>query len=301
MEILVTGGTVFASRFTAEYFAQKGHAVTVLNRGTRPQPEGVGVLIGDRHDAKALLRGRHFDAVLDITAYNTGDVNDLLDALDDFGTYVLLSSSAVYPETLTQPFRESQQIGPNRIWGAYGTNKIEAEAALFERVPDAYAVRPPYLYGPMNNVYREAFVFECAERDLPFYLPKDGALPLQFYYISDLCRLIEKLILTKPDIHILNAGNPETISVKEWVRACYGVLGKEPQFIRVSEEIPQRSYFPFYDYAYVLDVTAQRNILPDVTPLDDGLRQAYAWWNTHREAVVRKPLFDYIAEHLQSR
>ena len=129
MEILVTGGTVFASRFTAEYFAQKGHAVTVLNRGTRPQPEGVGALIGDRHDAKALLRGRHFDAVLDITAYKAGDVNDLLDALDDFGTYVLLSSSAVYPETLTQPFRESQQIGPNRIWGAYGTNKIAAEAA----------------------------------------------------------------------------------------------------------------------------------------------------------------------------
>lgn len=33
MKILVTGGTVFASRFTAEYFA-RDNEVYVLNRGT---------------------------------------------------------------------------------------------------------------------------------------------------------------------------------------------------------------------------------------------------------------------------
>ena len=32
MNILVTGGTVFASRYTAEFFAAKGHDVYVLNR-----------------------------------------------------------------------------------------------------------------------------------------------------------------------------------------------------------------------------------------------------------------------------
>ena len=301
MEILVTGGTVFASRFTAEYFAKKGHSVTVLNRGTRPQPAGVEALIGDRHDAKMLLCGRHFDAVLDITAYNAADVNGLLDALDSFGTYVLLSSSAVYPESLPQPFRETQGVGANAVWGAYGTDKIAAESALLQRVPDAYMIRPPYLYGPMNNVYREAFVFECAELNRPFYLPKDGEMKLQFYHISDLCGLMETVILTKPSAHVLNAGNPDTISVQNWVAACYGVLGKEPRFVRVSGDIPQRSYFPFYDYEYRLDVSEQMNIYPEITPLETGLQQSYDWWRSNRQAVIRKPFLDYIAANFECR
>ena len=40
MKILITGGTTFVSRFTAEYFVKAGHEVTVLNRGSRPQIDG---------------------------------------------------------------------------------------------------------------------------------------------------------------------------------------------------------------------------------------------------------------------
>ena len=49
MNILITGGTVFVSRFTAEYFSNNGHRVYCLNRGTRPQPEGVTPIQADRH------------------------------------------------------------------------------------------------------------------------------------------------------------------------------------------------------------------------------------------------------------
>ncbi len=34
MKILVTGGTVFVSKFIAEYFASRGNEVYVLNRNT---------------------------------------------------------------------------------------------------------------------------------------------------------------------------------------------------------------------------------------------------------------------------
>ena len=36
-KILVTGGTVFVSRYVAEYFAKRGDQIFVLNRGSRPQ------------------------------------------------------------------------------------------------------------------------------------------------------------------------------------------------------------------------------------------------------------------------
>ena len=143
MNILVTGGTVFASRYTAEYFAAKGHSVYVLNRGSKAQSTGVKLICADRHSLGSEIRSLNFDAVIDVTSYNGTDVSDLLDGLGKFRDYILISSSAVYTETLPQPFSEEQQVGPNSVWGAYGTNKIEAEETLLKRVPDAYILRPP--------------------------------------------------------------------------------------------------------------------------------------------------------------
>ena len=168
MKILVTGGTVFASRFTAEYFS-KENEVYVLNRGTRRQSKGIVSIIADRHALGDALKKYYFDAVIDVTAYNSADIDDLLDGLGEFGNYIMISSSAVYPETLPQPFSEEMETGANLIWGDYGTNKIAAEKHLRERVPNAYILRPPYLYGKYNNLYREAFVFECAEQNRKFY------------------------------------------------------------------------------------------------------------------------------------
>ena len=74
MKMLITGGTVFVSRFTAEYFARRGHEVYVINRGSRPQPDGVTLIKSDRHLLKGSLKSLHFDAVLDICAYNEKDI-----------------------------------------------------------------------------------------------------------------------------------------------------------------------------------------------------------------------------------
>lgn len=298
MKILVTGGTVFASRFTAEYFAARGNDVYVLNRGNRPQSDGVTLIKADRHALGDTLKGRSFDAVIDVCAYNETDVRELLDGLGEFGCYVMVSSSAVYPETLPQPFNERQEIGANSIWGDYGVNKIAAEKALLERVPDAYVIRPPYLYGKMNNLYREAFVFECAEKSLPFYVPKDGGLPLQFFDIEDMCRFIGILIDKRPERHVFNVGNPERVTVNGWVKRCYGVLDKRPVCVYVDGNIPQRSYFPFYDYDYKLDVSAMLELMPEVKPLEEGLRQSYEWFAENRELIARKPLLEFIGNNL---
>ena len=166
-KILITGGTVFVSRYAAEYFIAKGYDVYVLNRNSRPQPKGAKLLQADRHHLGNILRQHHFDVVID-TAYTAEDVNLLLDALESYRHYFLISSSAVYPEHCPQPFTEETPCGANLIWGKYGTDKIEAEQALFARNPNAYILRPPYLYGAMNNIYREAFVFDCALADRPF-------------------------------------------------------------------------------------------------------------------------------------
>lgn len=257
-KILVTGGTVFVSRYVSEYFADKGDAVYVLNRNHRPQPRGCTLIEADRHQLGDQLRRRVFDAVLDVTAYTGKDVSDLLDALENVQDYVLISSSAVYPETAPQPFAESQQTGANKYWGAYGTDKIEAETELLRRVPGAYILRPPYLYGPMDNVYREAFAFECADQNRRFYLPGKGEMKLQFFHVRDLCRCIEAILDRHPAEHIYNVGNEERITVRDWVSQCYRAAGHRAEFVEVYRDISQREYFPFSDYEYQLDITRQK-------------------------------------------
>lgn len=302
MKILVTGGTVFASRFTAEYFARE-HEVYVLNRNTRPQSDGVTLINADRHSLGDTLKKHAFDAVIDVTAYNETDVRDLLNALGEFKNYVLISSSAVYPETLPQPFKEDMQTGANSVWGDYGTNKIAAEKYLQERVTNerfsAYIIRPPYLYGKMNNLYREAFVFECAERDMPFYVPNGGEMPLQFFDIEDMCRFIAILLEKQPKQRVFNVGTPETVSVCEWVQLCYAVLGKVPNIRNVRFRINQWEYFPFYDYGYKLDVSAMRSLMPNVKAMEQGLKESYEWFKNNRTEVRRKNYFEYINDNLE--
>lgn len=297
-KILITGGTTFVSKYVAQYFLNNEYDVYVLNRNSKSQVEGVKLIEGDRHNLGNKLKNIHFDAIADITAYDAQDIIDLHKALGFLGQYIMISSSAVYPEYGVQPFLEDSKKAVNKFWGEYGTNKIAAENALLERVSDAYILRPPYLYGPMNNVYREAFVFDCAIADREFYLPKDGQMKMQFFHVKDLCKLMEVIINNKPAEHILNVGNSEAISIKEWVTKCYACFDKVPTFINVYDDIEQRNYFSFHNYEYYLDVSRQQKIYSDTISLDEGLKESAKWYLENQADVNKKPYFEYIDKNL---
>lgn len=296
--ILITGGTVFVSRYAARYFAQKGDNVFVLNRNHNQQEKGVTLIEADRHNLGDKLKSYDLDAVLDITAYTRDDVRCLAEALPKIPQYIFISSSAVYPETLERPFREDMPCGCNSVWGDYGRNKLEAEQYINENIQNSYILRPPYLYGPMQNLYREPFMFDCAMKNQPCYIPKDGSMPLQFLHVEDLCRFIDIILEKQPKQRIFNVGNPDTVDIKEWASLCYKAVGVGFNPVFVDESHAQRSYFCFYDYAYSLDVTKQCELMPDVKPLSDGLRESYEWYISHGDNINKKPYFEYIENNL---
>lgn len=296
-KVLVTGGTVFVSRYIAEYYVAQNYDVYVLNRNSREQSKGVTLIQADRHNLGEILKEFEFDIVID-TAYNSDDVELLLNALGNYKDYILISSSAVYPEYAPQPFEENETLGINKYWGKYGTDKIEAENTLLKRNPNAYVLRPPYLYGQMNNVYREAFVFDCALANRKFYLPKNGDMKLQFFHINDLCRFIDVILDKKPSQHIFNVGNENAISVRKWVELCYEVTGNEVSFVNVYDDIEQRNYFSFYNYEYYLDVSKQVELMPETKPLYEGLKEAFEWYKNNTDKVIKKLFFDYIDKNL---
>lgn len=297
-KLLITGGTVFVSRYAASYFVKQGNEVYVLNRGSRPQVPGVKQIQADRSSLGDSLKDLYFDAVLDITAYTRPDVEHLVNALGGFRDYIFISSSAVYPETLPQPFTEDQPCGTNSLWGAYGTNKLAAEEFLRERVPQAYILRPPYLYGPGENVYRAPFVFECAEAGRTFCIPGQGDMGLQFFHVEDLCRFMEILLETHPENRVFNVGNPESVTIRRWVELCYDAVNTPLETLCADSGHAQRSFFPFHAYDYRLDVAGQTALMPDVKSLSEGLREEYLWFRAHREEVNRKPFTKYIDENI---
>lgn len=299
MKILITGGTTFVSKYAAQYFVEKGNDVTVLNRGSREQVKGVTLIECDRMNLGKVLQNKYFDLVLDVTAYTEEHIKALLDSGVTFDDYIFISSSAVYPETNKQPFKEEQPCGYNSVWGEYGMNKLKAEQYLAENIANAYILRPPYFYGVYENLYREAFPFDCAMQNRVFYLPQDGDMKLQFFNVSDLCSFVEILIKNHPKNRIFNVGNKETVTIKEWVDLCYTVTGKKVDFVNVTKPVPQREYFCFYDYEYILDVSKMYELMPQTVSLEQGLKEEFEWYRDNINSVYNKKTYmEYIDANL---
>jgi len=81
---------------------------------------------------------------------------------------------------------------------------------------------------------------------------------------------------------------------------CYQVAGKECRLINVMSECNQRNYFSFYDYEYKLDVSKQREWMPETKPLLEGLMASYIWYQEHLGEVCGKPYLKYIDEKLRT-
>ncbi len=141
MSMLVLGGTQFVGRHVVELALERGHEVTLFNRG-RTRPElfpGVERLVGDRDGGLAALRGRSFDAVVDTSGYVPRIVAETIDALGDVGHYTFVSSVSVYADASTPPTESSpvaELAEPTEDWQtAYGELKADCEDVVRARFP----------------------------------------------------------------------------------------------------------------------------------------------------------------------
>lgn len=312
MRVLVLGGTRFVGRAVAEGLIARGWDVSILTRGRLPV--GYGGLerrfVADRRDPASLreLSGERFDAVVDVSAYAAEDVRPVLDALrfGEGARYVLVSSGAVYlPADV--PVAEDAPTGENGVWGAYGLGKLGAERLLAEeRARLGYRLallRPAYLYGPGNNLYREAYLFERLERGLPVPVPASGART-QFLHIDDFTRLVASVLEAGPwDAEAFNCARPEPVGWDDLVRAAAAAVGVEPRVVPVEprDALEAREFFPFRDRTYLLD-TGKAGRFGLACPrigLAEGMRDAYDWFRRERPRLA-DPKMTRVEEALRS-
>ena len=169
LRILILGGTGFIGPNQVRYAVERGHKVTVFNRGkTNPGtlPAGVEQLIGDRNGKLDALKGRDWDAVIDNPSTLPRWVRDAATLLKGHADhYMHISTISVYAdnskpnadETAATIVLEDPTV--EEITGeTYGGLKALAEKEAEKAFPGKTTiVRPGLIVGAGDNSDRFSY------------------------------------------------------------------------------------------------------------------------------------------------
>ncbi len=316
MNCLIIGGTRFIGRLLVAELLKQDHSVTVLHR--RPKHElgrRVKNLVADRNDAQAVrsaLAGKRFEVVFDnVYDWERGTTAGHVEltaraAGNHLHRYIFMSSVAAYGDGLNH--HEGDALAPDDAPELYVRNKAMSERALFrlhQRIGlPVVTLRPPYIYGPGNPFYREAYFWDRLRAGRSVILPGDGRRLLQFVYVKDLVRAALKA-MDEPNAigHAFNIANARPLSQMEAVEAFAKACNKSAKFVRIPREYILRMgghpmgpklYFGFYfDMPPITQVTAKAQRVLKFKPAEftSGLKETYKWYLRHNG--FEKPDFEF--------
>src|SRR3984885_6225119 len=249
MKVLVIGGTLFIGRQLVKELRNAGHDVAVLHR----QPKHgmtlrIENLVADRNDPEAVrqvLAGRRFEVVYDnVYDWERGTTAAQVEATvrasgDRLSRYIFMSSVAAYGDGLNH--HDGDPLAPDDHSEPYVRNKAMSERLLFRLHQKTgfpvVTLRPPFIYGPENPFYREAFFWDRLRENRPLILPGDGHRLMQFVYIKDLVRACVRA-LDAPDAEgeAFNVANERPVTQAEFLQAMAAAAGKKANIVRVPRE-----------------------------------------------------------------
>ncbi len=166
LKILVLGGTGFIGPHMVRYALDRGHELTLFNRGqsnTHLFPE-VEKLVGDRNDDLESLRGRTWDVCMDNNASNIDWVEYSTEFLkDSVGLYFYVSSRSAYSDLSAIPMHsgaptftyETAGVEPGAERLPYGLQKALCERETQRAFPGRSTIfRPGLIIGPGDRTDR---------------------------------------------------------------------------------------------------------------------------------------------------
>lgn len=250
MKILVIGGTKFLGRAAVETALDRGHEVTLFNRGeTNPELfSDVERLHGDRTEDLSALEGRSWDAVIDPSGYVPAVVRRSAEALkDSVRRYLFVSSVSVYANFREGPDEDAPRAELGDMpadelledYSNYGPLKALCEDAVWDVFGDrAVIVRPGLIVGPHDPTGRFTYWPHRVSRGGEVLVPGPPESTVQFIDARDLGAWMVEL-LERGESGAFNATRPG-VSWAELIEAARAVAGSDATPVFVPEEFLQQ-------------------------------------------------------------
>lgn len=306
LRLLILGGTTYLGPYQIRYALERGHEVTIFNRG-RTEPylfpevfDSVERLIGDRDGDLTALEGREWDAVIDNSATNPEWVRASAQLLQDSVKYYLYTSSTgvYYPyrsHGITESVKPRLELDPGGGGASnYGVNKalseLEAQKAFPER---AIIVRPHYILGPGDPNDRLTYWVARVDVGGEVLAPGDPDDPVQYIDVRDLTEWMIRMV-EDGNSGVYNATGPlSRLSVAELVYGVRAITASAVAFTWVDTEFLAEHgvYYmvpwvaPRGDTLGMSTISAERAVEQGLTyrPLAVTARDNLDWWKTQSE------------------
>ncbi|HVS17394.1 MAG TPA: NAD-dependent epimerase/dehydratase family protein [Planctomycetota bacterium] len=250
LKLLILGGTGFLGPHVVERALERGHTMTLFNRG-RTDPERFAKLEqlrGDRdHDLDA-LRGRTWDAVIDTSGYVPRHVRGPAELLaPSVGQYVFVSTCSVYADLGSLPIDESSRLAEiddptiERVDGeTYGALKALCERSAEEALPGRTTiVRPGLIVGPGDTSDRFGYWPLRAAEGGEVLAPGDPRWETQFSDVRDLAAFLVHVI-ERRTVGVFNVDGPtRPESMGELLETCVEVAGSDARLTWVDWDFLQ--------------------------------------------------------------
>jgi 2'-hydroxyisoflavone reductase len=256
LNLLIIGGTGFTGPEQVEYALARGHKVTLLNRNKR-RPDlfkgSVEQLVGDLGADVSVLKGRSFDAVLDIPTTFPFWVRNVAQYLKGHvGHYVFISTVSVYLDNSKPGMDESDTtvpmnkgIDPYALDPAYRMSQYAPFKAFSERLvqetyPVSTIIRPGLIVGPLDPSDRFTYWPSRIDRGGEVLAPGDPTDRVQFIDSRDLAEWTIRMIEQR-EAGVFNALGPAApLSIAEMLYGIKAVTTAGAQFTWVGAEFLQQ-------------------------------------------------------------
>lgn len=243
LRILFMGGTGFTGPYQVQYALDRGHQVTLFNRGSNTTIfPGVPRIQGDRNkpDAYSGIGKGEWDVVIDIPTSDPKWVRAAGEALKDRTPhYVFVSTISVFNDN-SEPNDENGKLSPPSDIdapynaAAYGANKRASELEAERQFRNVTIVRPGLIVGPGDNSDRFSYWPVRIERGGDVMAPGTPDDPTQYIDARDLAEWIVRLAEDKV-YGTFNATGPRTpTNMGELLYGIRSVTEKETRFLWVD-------------------------------------------------------------------
>ncbi|MDZ5713182.1 NAD-dependent epimerase/dehydratase family protein [Jeotgalibacillus haloalkalitolerans] len=307
MKLLILGGTKFLGRHIAESAVNKGHEVTLFNRGqtnTSLFPDAEK-LTGDRNGDLSALKNGTWDAVIDVSGYTPSQVRKTAELLRGrVNHYTLISTISVYEDYTNGPAVEGVtklaelKEDTEEVNGAtYGPLKQQCEEVVKEQYGDrSLIIRPGLIVGPHDPTDRFTYWVWRAQKGGEALAPGKPERKVQWIDVRDLSEWTIQMIENKKSGTFNAAGGDPLPTMEKYLETAKKVANSDVRYQWVSDEVlTEHEAGPFVEVPFWLPVSehhpdgflladASKAISKGLTfrPLEETISDTLLWLNERK-------------------